>query len=292
MQIANNKHVEDFLLSGGKVVTDLSGKSVEIKYFLRNETALKAFLANDAIKKELRDVKEKSRISKIICRFFFWDYVPSLELQKKLILFQTEVFDEVTVQMVQNNFDSFKTLYGYALSNTEKPISTLIDLKLSPSLLIQIVEYLGTVRPANTRWVYRQLKSHIDRFVIVSKFMQASGIDAYITGCRKIYGGDTEFRNIDVSTILKGFFKFKGCCLDHRLPNKGRGGFSIRVFKEENYEWVELKKIKDYRASRLEDLVKMDGVNPTQEEIASREKVKRLFKTLETLSPKRIKGYF
>ena len=291
MQIRNNNHVEDFLLSDGKVVTDLSGKSVELKYFLRDETTLREFLANDSIKKQVKDLKVRSKLSKIICRFFFKDYAPSLELQKKLIFFQKQVFDEVTVHMVKDNFGDLKTLYGYALSNTKKPISTLIDLKLSPSLLIQVVEYLGTVRPANTRWVYRELKSHIYQFAIVSKFMQASGIDAYITGCRKIYGGDTEFRNIDVSTILKGFFKFKGCCLDHRPRNKGRGGFPIRVFKEENYEWVELK-LKDYRASRLEDFLKMDAVNPTQEEIDSREKVKRLFKTLEALSPKRMKGYF
>ena len=288
MQIANNKHVEDFWISGGTVMPDFSGKVLELKYSLSDEAEVNEFLGNkNSTHTEVKQAKHKLNFSKIICRFFFSNYVPSLELQKQLILLQKDIFDEVTVQMVKDNFDDLKTLYGYALNNTEKPLSTLIDPKLSPSLLLQVVEYLGTVRPVNTRWVYHKLSSHIDRFRIVSNTMQELGIDAYVTNCRKRYAGDTEFKNMDVSTILKGYFKFKGCALDCNSKNNKEGkkkGFApdMDLFDEKTYEWIKVKN-EDYRGNRLRDFVKLDGINPNKEELDKRDKVKRLYQRLEKL---------
>jgi len=290
MQYANNNQVEDFLQSNGAVIQDFSGKSLEMKYPLKSENGLKKFLENkSSIKRLVEEIRKNLKFSKIICRFYFGEYQPTLELQKRLILFQKDIFDEINVQMIEDNFDDFKIVYDYAINNTEKPISTLMDSILNPALLLQINSYLVENTPANTRWLYHKFNSNMDRFRLISNYMQKLNINFYLTGCNKRYGGETEFKDIDVSTICKGYFGFKGCCLDYRPANKdrkGQKGFAPNMdnFEEKSYEWETIKN-DDYKNNRLRDFIKLDGINPIKKEIEIRQRVKRLFQHLDTLNP-------
>jgi len=291
MQYANNNQVEDFLQSNGAVIQDFSGKSLEMKYPLKSENNLKKFLENkSSIKRQIEEIKNKLKFSKIICKFDFGNHQPSLELQKHLIQFQEDIFDEINVQMIKDDFDDFKEVHDYAINNTKKPISTLIDSNLNPALLSEINLHLAENTPANTRWLYHKFDSYMDRFRFISTSMEELGIDFYLTGCNKRYGGKSEFRDIDVSTICKGYFGFKGCCLDYRPANKdrkkGQKGFAPNMdyFEEKSYEW-ESTKNNNYRDNRLRDFIKLDKVNPIKKEIEVRQKVKRLFQNLGTLSP-------
>jgi hypothetical protein len=291
MQYANNNQVEDFLQSSITELQDFSGKSLELKYYLKSETDLKKFLENqDSMKRQIEKIRTDLRFSKIICRFYFGNYHPTLELQKKLISFQEDIFDEITVQMIKDNFDNFKIVYEYTKNKTEKSVSTLIDPILNPALLIQIISYFSEITPTNTRWIYHQLDTYIDRLRIISKTMKELGIDYYLTGCRKIYGGKTEFRNIDVSTMCKAYFGFKGCCLDYRSAKrerkKGQKVFvkDMYIFEEQNYEWKKVKN-DNYKTNRLRDYVKLDRINPTKEEIEIRERIKLLCQYLDKQNP-------
>ena len=110
-----------------------------------------------------------------------------------------DIFDEINVQMIKDNFGDFKIVYEYTKNNLEKPISTLIDSILSPALLIQIKSYLSENNPNNTRWIYHRLRSYMNRFRVIKESMQEIEIDYYLTGCNKRYGGDTEFKDVDVT---------------------------------------------------------------------------------------------
>ncbi|GAI57699.1 unnamed protein product, partial [marine sediment metagenome] len=165
---------------------NFSGKTLELKYSLKTKTILKHFLTTKKnVMKNVQDIKKYLKFSKVICKFYLGDYIPTEILQKKLVDFQKGVFDEITVQMIKDEFDVFKRVLDYAMNTSEEDVSTLVDVRLETALLSQIDTHLISVRPANTRWIARKISSYIDRYRLISTDMQKAFIEYYASGCQK-----------------------------------------------------------------------------------------------------------
>jgi len=290
MQIANNNQIEDFVASGQEQTQVFEGKNLELKFFLRTKEEFRKFLENkEHIKDYVSKVRSNLKFGKIICRFNFRDYKPTIIEQKSLIDFQDGIFDELNVQMVGSKFNDFKEICEYAKNKTNKNITTLVDSILQRNLTLEIINYLANLNPTNTRWLYHNIESFGEDLVFISDSMARLGLSASLTGCRKRFGGKTEFKNLDVSTICKTALGFKSCCLDYRPANKdkkkGQKLFATEmdVFNEKNYEWsAEVNN--HYRENRTNDYLKLDKTRPSKEEAIKVEKFKRLVNFLEQMN--------
>lgn len=291
MQTANNNQIKDWIDTGRAQRINFSGKTLELKYFLKTETILKRFLATKTnILNNIQDIKKQLKFIKVICRFYFGDYEPSETLQKQLVDFQKGVFDEITVQMIKDEFDVFKRVLDYAINTSEEDISTLVDIGLGTVLLSQVNAHLISVRPANTRWIARKISSYIDRYRLISTDMKRAGIDYHATSCQKRCSTKhRNFENIDMSTALKRAFGFKGCCLDYRPANKDKKtgkkkGFPVGMdkFDVTSYEW-KIVKNQVYQSSRLSDYFNLDRANISNQAISQRPRFNQFLRYLETL---------
>jgi len=291
MQIANNNQVEDWIATGRAQRINFSGKTLELKYFLKTETILKSFLTTKTnVLNNIQNIKKQLKFSKVICRFYFGDYEPSETLQKQLIDFQKGVFDEITVQIIKDEFDVFKRVLDYAINTSEEDVSTLIDIGLETALLSQIDTHLILVRPANTRWIARKISTYIDRYRLVSTDMQKAGIDYHASSCQKRCSiKHRNFENIDMSTVLKRAFGFKSCCLDYRpsIESKKTGkkkGFPVGMDKFDiaSYEWKTVKN-QGYQSSRLSDYFNLDRTSISNQAITQRPRFNQLIQYLRTL---------
>ena len=290
MQIANNNQVEDWIATGRAQRINFSGKTLELKYFLKTETILKSFLTTKTnVLNNIQNIKKQLKFSKVICRFYFGDYEPSETLQKQLIDFQKGVFDEITVQIIKDEFGVFKRVLTYAITSG-KDVSTLVDIGLETALLSQIDAHLISIRPANTRWIARKISSYIDRYRLVSTDMQEAGIDYHATSCQKRCSTKhRNFENIDMSIVLKKAFGFKGCCLDYRPSPKSKKtgkkkGFPVGMdkFDVASYEWKTVKN-QGYQSSRLSDYFNLDRANISNQAISQRPRFNQLLQYLRTL---------
>ncbi|MBU1974828.1 MAG: hypothetical protein KKG59_00315 [Nanoarchaeota archaeon] len=289
LQIANNNQVEDFRISGGQVLQDFSGKWLELKYVLRDERSVDQFLENkSSLQNEVRKLRKDLKFGKIFCRFDFGAFLPSVSLQQKLVAFQREHFDEVTVQLINRKFDDFKIVFKYAKGQHNAKVSSLVDLSLSPPLLLQVLQYLVEEKPSSTRWYQRKFSTYIHQYRLVNKVMQKADIDYLLVSCRKRCSIDEASRNVDISTVAKSFFGFKGCCHDYRPANKagkkGQRRFAMHmdVFNPKTYEW-EMHVNDNYKVNRLRNYLHLDAVQTSEQEAKKREKVKHLLVYLQAL---------
>ena len=125
MGTANKNPAEAYSVSV-RIQVDPSGKNGELVYSLKNESELKTFLEHHStIKAAAQLTKKQHKLSKIFCSFSLGSYIPSLELQKKLIVFQKDIFDEVLVQIFKNYLENpkeFEILSDYATKITNKNV--------------------------------------------------------------------------------------------------------------------------------------------------------------------------
>jgi len=288
LEVANNNQIDDWLKSDKTQKIDFSGDTLELKYFFKSERVLKSFLEiRNKVSESVREIKKELGFSKIFCRFDFGSYIPSENLQKKLADFQYGIFDDITIQMIDDDFSTFKNIIKYA-GEKEYKISTLVDLVLGAPMLIQIINYLISLRSlSNTRWKYRKIDTYIDRYRLISSMLQEKGIDCYIVGCRKrcnIHYKECE--NISISVILRSFlFNFKGCCLEYNPLKKDADGKKRRFipswnkFDKSTYEWISADK-----PNRVGDYLNLRRLDLSKKEVSKRKKFILLIAYLEALS--------
>lgn len=280
METANNNHLRDFILSNGVVMQDFSGMDLEYTYFLRSESEVENFIKNrQQYLKDLQGVKDNLKFDKVTCKFIFGKYQPSEQIQKQLIDFQSKVCDEIIVQMIDRDLETFRKIYDYAHTKYDKPLVTLVDIRLHPSVLIAVSGFITEVKPSSTKWNYGKFDTFIDRYRLVSSDMQNLGIPYILTGCNKRCGIEN-FRDVCVSVIAQGFFGFKKSCIKYWYSN-GKG-FSPNMdkFNPNSWEW-EKQKNDDFRNNRLRDLVELHNTKISDSEIQKRGKVKQLFENLQ-----------
>jgi len=280
MEIANNNHLRDFILSNGAVMQDFSGMDLEYTYFLRNKKEVEHFLENrQQYFKDIQGVKKNLNFDKVSCKFTFGKYQPSEQIQKQIIDFQSKVCDEIIVQMVGRDLETLRKIYDYAYSKYDKPLVTLVDIGLHPTILMATFGFIEEVKPNSTKWDYRKIDTFINRYWLVSEYMQGLGIPYILTGCNKRCGIEN-FRDVCVSVIAQGFFGFQKTCTKYWYSS-GKG-FSPNMdkFNPETWEW-ERHKNEDYRNSRLRDLIELHKTKFSESEIQKREKVKQLFENLK-----------
>jgi len=281
MQLANNNQVDDFR-SGVTYAAGFSGKALELKYFLKDEKAVLAFLANiKSVKANVENVRRDLKFSKIICRFFFGKYVPSKDLQKQLAEVQEDIFDEVTIQLIGTNLETFKAIFESTNNTTKKPISVLIDVRLNMVRLSQIANYLKIWTPANIRCLYRKIGNNMNliKYDQILTFAKEAGINAYLVGCNKRFGKKLDaYANVDVSLIMQKI-GFAGCCLNYcpAAERKNKKGFAPNtdVLDIATYEWI-TEKNNGYQQVRLDNYLKQDSADLSDDAIKARENFAKL----------------
>jgi hypothetical protein len=139
-QFVTNSEVEAYLASDKSQVQVFEGKTLEWKYWATNKEELQNILDNkEANRKRFEEIRKDLKIKKIICRFYFRGYVPSREEQRQIIDFQKGIFDEITVQLVGNDFVSFKNLLAYSVNELKQPTSSLIDVKHKRETILDLL---------------------------------------------------------------------------------------------------------------------------------------------------------
>lgn len=287
LEVANNNQIDDWLKTSKTQKVDFTKNTLELKYSVKSEEALKNFLdMEEKIRESVQEIKRELKFDKIFCRFDFGSYIPSESLQKNLVDFQQGTFDDVTIQMINDDFATFKNVIKYA-NKKEYQISTFVDLKLGSPLLIQIINYLSSLDLSNTRWKYRKIDTYIDRYRLISSMLQEKGIDCYIVGCRKRCGIHfKECEDIAISVILRSsIFNFKGCCLEYNPLKKDLAGKKRRFipswkrFDKLTYEWIPADK-----SDRYQDYVDLSKLDLSKKEVSKRKKFILLIAYLEELS--------
>lgn len=288
MEIANNNVFEDWKLSGKTERIDFTGKTMELKIPVSSEAVAKRLIENtEATQNLVKEIKKELKFSKLVCRFDFEDFKPSEQLQKELSSFQETAFDEVTIQMIDGDFNTFKSVFEHSLNKSKLPVSTLIDLNQHPQDLQEYCQYFVAVRPANTKWIYHKIDSNMQKYRIVSGILQEAKVDYILTGCRPRCS-IKNFENIAVSVIARAYFGFKGCCLEfnHSKPDKKtkRRGFSptMDYFNPETCEFERVPN-KDYRKNRIGNFQRLNELDISQDSIKQIKKVNLLFQNLQKL---------
>lgn len=285
MEIANNNQILDFRKSGGNTIIDFSGKTLEIKYFLRTPSEIATFLGQvKHYATEVTKIRKNLKFGRIWCRFDFGKQQVSEQLQKQFIDSQDGVFDEITVQLVGDDLLVFERILDYARIK-EKPISVLADLVLHINTLETLKGIISNKRPASTRWKYRKMDTFIRKYRYIAASMQELLIPYYLTACNKRCSIEN-FKDVAAAIVARGFFGFKGCCLDYKVPKeKGKKGFAINMdsFNKKTYLWDSLPNTGDYRLVRMDNFSKLDVVKTSSSEINQRIKVKGLFDKLKKL---------
>jgi len=120
-EIANPNQVYDYRASGRTVTIDFSNNILELKYFVRNKEELKNFLQNlEDYQEEVKAIRKDLKFGKIICRFDFGKQEVSENVLKRLIDFQYNVFDEITVQKIRRDNALFKRLLEYTFNSLKQ----------------------------------------------------------------------------------------------------------------------------------------------------------------------------
>ena len=284
-QIANNNQIEDYRVSGGTIKMDFSGKTLELKQFVKTKEALADLISKkDKLKKYVEEIRRNLKFSKIICRFYTGTYVPTHEEQAELIELQVNVFDEVTLQIMESDLSLFIELYAKAKKHKEK-LSVLLDITTHPEQLKQLFEQMKAKKPENIRWLYHKLSPNVRQFREAKQLCRELDVPYYVVGCKKrIKVGDYE--SLDVSSLLKAFFDCAGCALDYSpaRERKGKPGFSktMSVFNIETWEWQE-EKNRNYRSNRTFCYEEMDKVQAKPSEIKARPKIQKILGLLNKM---------
>jgi len=288
-EFVNNAYMADFVATNGKVIPDFSGYAYEHKYHLQTLNKIQNLINNKQqhikeMKKQLSDCK----ISYATCRFYFRDLDVSLDTQKELLKLQTEIFSDVTVQMVNFDLANFKSLLDFAKS-LDMPISTLIDLKQRhEDELIDTVKFIAAERNniTYTKWIYGKMDSWLRKYKIVRDTMNRIEMPKVLVGCDKRCGIEN-FKEIIVPMVALAHFGFNASCMDYsEKTTKSRGRFtpSTDVFNSSRWEY-EKQPLIDYRSIRISNLKEInkaiDSIN--LQEIAKRPRVQALFQKLVKL---------
>lgn len=289
MQYFNNTQINDWESSKRTALIDFTGKALEYIYFVRTEKEFNDLLnIKPTEKKKFQDIRKILKFSKIICRFFFGNYKPNLEQQKKLIDFQLDIFDELSVQLVKTQFQNFKQLYEYAKTK-DIPISTVADVSLSLNNLKETCKYMIEIKPANTRWIQRKIDSYYQHYLVISRTLKNAGMDYYLVSCDKRCSIKVkDFNDIAIPIIARGHFEFKGCCFNYQQPPKqpkNKKPFfpdTMDQFDLSDYKYKKVKN-KDYKRSRANDVDNLGKADVSKKAIDQRDSVKQLFQHLKGL---------
>lgn len=285
IEYANNSHIRDFKSSSGSVIQNFSGKGLEYTYFLRNKKEMKNFLEN--IPNHIRgvlEIKKKLKFSKTRANFKFGEQEEiSFDVWKKIIDFQAKVFDEITIKLVREDFETMKKAFEYSNNNYEKPISLFLDVGLRNPMLVELINYFKQVTPSNTIWKYRKIDTNIEKYRFISKNLTELNISYSLSECNKrcsIKG----FEEISISAVAKTYFGFKDCCMNYPYPKKDKRFPQKKLdkFRLKTYSWGKQDK-GDYYSKRLIDFVNLNKIKKSKEEIEKREQLKRLFEHLDKL---------
>jgi len=268
MEIANNNIVEDWELSGKIEKIVFTDNILELKIPLYSENEINKFIQDtEKTKSRIAKIKSEMKFKKVICRFDFGDFEPSEELQKKLAQLQDKIFDEVTIQMIEGDFNTFKSVLEDSKVKLNKPIATLIDLNQHPEDLNEYCKYLLIFKPVNTRWIYHKIDTSLQKYRVIAGMMTKENIEYFLTGCR-LRCSIKNFENIAISIIAKFYFGFKGCCQEYHPLKKNktkRKGFSptMDYFNPKTCEFERIPN-KDYRKNRIGNLFRLDEIESIQ----------------------------
>lgn len=292
MLISNNTQVEDWLLLGKALRGDFSGKTLEMKFVLKSAQAMQTFIQNKAgLKKTVQDIRKDLRYSRILSRFYFGDFSPSVALQKSLVDAQAGIFDDVAVQLIEDKFDEFKEVYEYASNTKSFSISPIVDVATDAVLLAQIIPYLVGANPKSMRWKYRKITTYPENYRIISRGLTETKIESYVVGCRKRCGIKyRDCENLCTTLILRAAFGFTGGCFDYQHPIRDKDGKKFRFprdgmdkFSANSYEWEKVRHVKTFRVSRMADFNAIDGADISSSAINSRAKLKLLLNHVQTI---------
>ncbi len=284
MENANNGHLRDFKSSNKSVLQDFSDKNLENTFFVRNEKELQSFLNNmKNYQNELIDTKQKLKFENVFCNFKFGKSNPSLEDQKKIVIFQINCCDEVVVKQINEDFENFKIVFEYAKSKTEKPVVAFIDVGLRDPMLVEMMQYLQEFPPDAITIKYRKIDSrgNLKKYRFISNTLNNLQIPFYASECDKRCG-IRDFWEISVSATLKGYFGFSRCTMDYPYPKKNNrfSAKELDKFDLVSYSWIKQDK-GDYYNKRLKDLENLNKIKISESEIAKRKNLKKLFDHLD-----------
>jgi hypothetical protein len=287
MQIANNSQFEDMLTGIEVDASTTTDNMLELTFFLKSNKAVESFLnSTDALKDTVNVAKNDMKFTKVFCRIKFNGLVPSDDIQKALIRLQHEVFDFVSVELLNMQFDSFKLLLQYARDTGRKPVSAVVDIMDNTTSLRQIIAHLIEFNPKNLRFVYHKInEDNLSAYRLIKEFLHGKAITYYAIDCSRRCGlvyENVHAKNIATPVVLKIGFGFNGCCTRYQPAVKDANGrkmgyakSEIYKFDKESLEYI-LVPNKNYRKSRYADFVNLNELDLSDAVVSSNPKLKLL----------------
>ena len=295
-EIANLYQIYDFRFSGRTATIDFSGKKLEIKYFVRTLEELKSFFKEIKFyRDEVKSIKKDLKFDKIWCRFDFGKSEISEDDLKKLIDFQKDIFDEVSIQKVGRNINIFRNVLDYAYSISTQPFSVVVDVKEKSQELMETLNLLENFTISNLRVVYGKFDTHLNKYTLIELKKNNLQIPLYLVGCNKRCSmkdlKNKNVRNVPVSIIARSWiFGFEGCCLDYNPVKfrKNKSGFptSMDVFNLEKCLWEEHKHKKNFRDIRLMNWNNFNKLDISKQNLQNKKEVMIILNHLQNLKEK------
>jgi hypothetical protein len=296
MEIANNNLIDDYPKFESNLKFNFSEDILEIKYFIRDEKELKHFFEKmEFYQNKIKQIKQEYKFKKVFCRFYFGKLKVSYDNLKKLIDFQSNVFDEITIQKIGRDFNNFERSYEYAVENYDKPISLVLDIKDHSLDFKQSLDYLKTWNLSNIRFIYGKIDTHFSKYFLISKIDKK--LDFYLVACPKRCKirsiEDPKCSNIPVSILSKSklFFNFDACCMDYLPRSKTHKGQKfvppekLSFFNPKTLLWEEKDNDGSFRKQRLLDFNNLNNIKVTDSMLNNNPTIKKVIDYFGRLNP-------
>jgi hypothetical protein len=293
MEIGNNYLIDDYDDFKQEIKIDFSDKLLELKYFLRNKEEVEHFFEQiDSHISKIESIKEKYNFKKIFCRFYFGKFNLSLQEIKKLIDFQNQVFDFISIQKFGRYFNKFEQSYEYAKDNYKKPISLILDIRDYLFDFKQSLDYLKEWDISMVRFIYGKIDTHFSKYFQISQVKKE--IPFYLTACSKrcIIKSieDKRCSNIPVSILSKSkLLNFDGSCMDYLPRSKTHKGQrfippeTISFFNPKTLLWEERENDKTFKKQRILDFQNLNQVKVNETILNNNSTINRVMKYLNSL---------
>lgn len=293
MEIGNNYLIDDYEDFEQEIKISFSDKLLEVKYFIRDKEEVKHFFERiESHKIRINLVREKFGFKQIFCRFYFGSFKLSLEEIKKLIDFQEQAFDFISIQKFGRDFNKFEQSYEYAIDNCNKPISLILDVKDRLLDFKQSLDYIGEWNIAMVRFIYGKIDTHFSKYFQISQMKKE--IPFYLVSCSKrcVIKSIEDMRcsNIPVSVLAKSrFFNFDGTCMDYRPRSKTHKGQrfippkTISFFNSQTLLWDERENDKTFKKQRIIDFYNLNELEINEAILNNNPAISKVMKYLNGL---------
>lgn len=225
IEYLNDKHLVELDIIEHRTLPEyLKNAGYEKVFRVKTIDQLKEILSDDDLKKDIKKKIKDLGFKKSSCVFIFEGiFEISLELQKKIIDYQTEIFDEITITHIEKQFNDLLHCVEYAKTKN-KQISIYSDFKYVLNTIEKTAKLvLEDKEIYKLKLRSRKFKSVQSKYERISSLFKDSYKRLHLTLCNKkisIFG----YKNFSFEFIAR-IYGFKSFCEYFRaIPKIKRKG--------------------------------------------------------------------